>query len=183
MLNGDGMRVILWVSGCDHRCKGCQNPKTWDYKSGFEFTEEIQEEILQELAKEHIQGITFSGGDPLNFHNTGDTLCFIDRIRKEFDNKDVWLYTGYDIEMIPDMILSMIDVIVDGKFDESKAEENYKWAGSTNQRVIDLRAMRQLFDKETIKKYGYAKLYKIATGECRIFVDKNHDWRERCKRK
>ena len=114
MLNGDGLRVVLWVAGCSHGCKGCQNPITWDPKGGLEFDETAKEEIYEQMGKSYVAGITFSGGDPL--------------------------YTGYLWEEIQDLeILSYLDVVVDGKFILEQRDVSLKWKGSTNQRVIDVK--------------------------------------------
>ena len=143
MLNGDGLRVVLWVSGCSNQCKGCQNPQTWDYKSGQLFTIEDEKRLYQELDKEYISGITFSGGDPLHPLNRDKIYDLIKSIRKIFgDTKTIWLYTGYDFEEIMCLpLVWMCDVIVDGKFIEELKDVNYPWAGSTNQRVIHIKKL------------------------------------------
>ena len=151
MRNGDGLRVVLFVSGCDHYCDECQNPQTWDSQSGIVFDASAKDEIFTELCKDHIAGITFSGGDPLNEHNLNDVLELIYDIRNKFeDTKTIWIYSGYsfdeimgqlnksDINKKRSEILSLCDVMVDGEFDKDKADVNYHWAGSTNQRVINI---------------------------------------------
>lgn len=189
MLNGEGLRVVLWISGCSHRCRGCQNPQTWDCKSGVQFDESAKKEILDELSKDYISGITFTGGDPLYSQNLKDVLDLIidlrskypisrkidtiyrendnfkyniliknsDEIRLSYPEKTIWLYTGYTWEQIMypvvtddfnperDKLLKMrrdivkqCDVLVDGRYEEDKRDVTYHWAGSTNQRVIDI---------------------------------------------
>lgn len=151
MRNGDGLRVVLFVSGCDHYCIECQNPQTWDSQSGIEFDASAKEEIFTELRKNHISGLTFSGGDPLNEHNLDDVMKLIIDVRNEFeDGKTIWLYSGYNFDDIIGSkdksevskkraeIISMCDVMVDGEFEKDKADINYHWAGSTNQRVINI---------------------------------------------
>ena len=139
MLNGDGLRVVLWVAGCEHHCKGCQNPITWDPEGGIEFDENAMNEIFRELEKPHISGITFSGGDPLHPNNRNQVL-HLATIAKNLYGKTVWLYTGYDWEQIHRMPgIENIDVIVDGKFKQDLADTSYPWAGSTNQRIIDVK--------------------------------------------
>ena len=108
MLNGDGLRTVLWVAGCDHGCKGCQNPVTWDPNSGLEFDEAAKEEIFEQLNQSYIAGVTFSGGDPL-----WESIVEMD-------------------------ILQYVDVLVDGEFIEEKKDVSLKWKGSSNQRVIDV---------------------------------------------
>lgn len=140
MLNGDGLRVVLWVAGCEHHCKGCQNPITWDLTGGLLFTSNEVYEIEEQLKKDYISGITFSGGDPLHPQNRECILKFAEYIKKKFPNKTIWLYTGYDWEDINHIRgIENIDVIVDGKFVQSLVDINFQWAGSTNQRVIDVK--------------------------------------------
>ena len=143
MLNGDGLRVVLWVSGCENKCKGCQNPQTWDVHSGRRYTYEDQTKLYQELEKKHISGLTLSGGDPLHPENRETIAELIRRVRSRFgDTKTIWLYTGYkfeDIMCLP--LVWMCDVIVDGKFIEELKDVNYPWAGSTNQRVIHIKKL------------------------------------------
>lgn len=149
MLNGDGIRVVLWVSGCNHYCKGCQNPVTWNPEDGKEFGEEEFEEIAAELSKSYVAGITLSGGDPLHPDNSDSIFNLIKKIKARFPDKTVWIYTGYTWEEIKEdeqmmQLVELADVLVDGEFVEDLADKKYHWAGSTNQRVIDV--------KETIKK-------------------------------
>lgn len=144
MLNGDGLRVVLWVSGCENKCKGCQNPQTWSLDSGKEFSAENEIDLYLELDKPHIAGITFSGGDPLHLENRKEISRLIRNIKSWFPSKTIWLYTGYRFEEI--MCLPFIwlcDVIVDGKFIEELKDVNYPWAGSTNQRVIHIDKLKQ----------------------------------------
>lgn len=147
MLNGDGLRVVLWISGCSHNCYGCQNHETWDYKSGIPFDELAKQELFEQLDKNYISGITFSGGDPLNFHNAVEVLQLCVEIKEKFPSKTIWLYTGYQFEEIADMFLDAIDVLVEGRFEKDKEDINYPWAGSTNQRVINLKNLRKLEPK------------------------------------
>lgn len=143
MNNGDGLRVVLWVAGCDHHCKGCQNPVTWNPEDGLEFGIRARKEIYKELSKKHISGITFSGGDPLFGTNKGTVFCLCKDIKEKFKKKTIWLYTGYTWEEILEnklmmQVIKYVDVLVDGKFREDLMDVNFPWAGSTNQRVIDV---------------------------------------------
>ena len=143
MLNGDGLRVVLWVSGCSHHCPECQNPITWNCNIGLEFNHEAEKEIFDELEKDYISGITLSGGDPLHKSNIKDIFELCKKIKDRYNNKTIWLYTGYTWEQIMDdqdrkNIISLCDVLVDGRFEKDKADINYHWAGSTNQRVINV---------------------------------------------
>lgn len=139
MLNGDGLRVVLWVSGCEHHCYNCQNPITWNPYDGLEFDEVALDEIKEQLEKDYIDGITFSGGDPLHPNNRTEIFMLAGYLKSKYPNKTIWLYTGYEWEDICDLSgLVNIDVLVDGKFVEESKDVNYHWAGSTNQRVIDV---------------------------------------------
>lgn len=149
MLNGDGLRVVLWVSGCNHHCKGCHNPQTWNLYSGREFTCVDMIELLAEINKEYISGLTISGGDPLHPDNweTVRDICVV--VKNDFPEKTIWIYTGYKWEEVVEYPYfkfhsRYIDVIVDGEFVEELKDSNYPWAGSTNQRVIDVKkSLRQ----------------------------------------
>ncbi|MCR4923959.1 MAG: anaerobic ribonucleoside-triphosphate reductase activating protein [Lachnospiraceae bacterium] len=140
MLNGDGLRVVLWVSGCDHCCKECQNPITWDPDGGLLFDEAAKKEIFDELDKDYISGITFSGGDPLHPANRLDVKNLIIEIRNKYPDKTVWLYTGFTWKEIKDSsITPLLDVIVDGEFEIDKRDPKLLWKGSGNQKVIDVK--------------------------------------------
>lgn len=140
MKNGDGLRVVLWVSGCGHRCPGCQNPVTWDPEDGLKFDQEAKAEIFQELEKEHISGITFSGGDPLYPANRDEIGRLIEEIAGSYPEKTIWLYTGYLWEEIRELpFIAKTDVIVDGRYEEALQDPRLHWKGSSNQRVIDVK--------------------------------------------
>lgn len=139
MLNGDGLRVVLWVAGCSHGCKECQNPITWDPNGGIPFTEENKQEIFHELDQDYIDGITFSGGDPLHEANYQEVKALAKEIRQKYPKKTIWLYTGYEWDEISGWsIMKYIDVLVDGKYDRNKRDLKLQWRGSSNQRVIDV---------------------------------------------
>ncbi|OUQ59916.1 anaerobic ribonucleoside-triphosphate reductase activating protein [Tyzzerella sp. An114] len=140
MLNGEGLRVVLWVSGCTHHCKDCHNPITWDIDSGVDFDENAKAEIFEQLDKDYINGITLSGGDPLHPCNIWDIGNFVEEIKSKYPNKTIWLYTGFlweEVRRLP--FMQYIDVLVDGKFILELKNVKYHWAGSTNQRVIDVK--------------------------------------------
>lgn len=138
MNNGDGLRVVLWVAGCEHHCKGCQNPCTWDKDSGVPFSEDAKKELYNQLEKAYISGITFSGGDPLATYNRDEVITLMKEIRENFPNKTIWCYSGYTIEELKDAgcNLNYIDVLVDGRYVEELRDVTYHWAGSTNQRIL-----------------------------------------------
>lgn len=148
MVNGDGLRVVLWTSGCSHHCPECHNPQTWDANSGILFDDSAKKEIFDELQKDYCSGITLSGGDPLNEANIDEIFLLVSDIKKNFPNKTIWLYSGYCFEDIfledsPEMaarreILKRCDVFVDGPFVDKLKDNQYHWAGSSNQRVINI---------------------------------------------
>ena len=155
--NGDGLRIVLWVAGCEHHCTNCQNQQTWSPQSGIPFDENAMSEILNELKKDYISGITFSGGDPLHPKNAQNVLKIVDEIRVSYPTKNIWLYTGYTWEEImypvvtddfnPERdetlnarreVISMCDVLVDGRYIDELRDVSLHWCGSSNQRVINV---------------------------------------------
>lgn len=144
MLNGDGLRVVLWTAGCSHGCKECHNPITWDPEGGLAFDEDTKKEIFGELDKDYISGITFSGGDPLHMSNREKVKDLAQEIKANYPNKTIWLYTGYLWEEIKDLeIVGSLDVVVDGKFEIDNKNSQLHWKGSSNQRVIDVKKTRE----------------------------------------
>lgn len=145
MLNGDGLRVVLWVSGCSHCCKGCQNPITWDVNGGVLFDDAAKQEIFEQLDKPYISGITFSGGDPLHSANRMDVRALMAEIREKYPEKTIWLYTGDVWENVMHYpMMRYVDVLVDGEFMIEKRDVKLMWKGSSNQRVIDVQmSLRQ----------------------------------------
>ena len=139
MLNGDGLRVVLWVAGCSHCCKECQNPITWDPDGGLLFDEDAKQEIFEQLDKSYISGITFSGGDPLFPGNRLDVRTLMEEIKQKYPNKTIWMYTGDSWENIFDYpMMQYVDVCVDGEFHIDELDTKLLWKGSKNQRVIDV---------------------------------------------
>ena len=158
MNNGDGLRVVLWLSGCSHHCFNCQNPQTWDVNSGIPFDESAKEELFSELDKDYISGLTLSGGDPLHEANLDDVLELVNEIRLLFPNKSIWIYSGYQwSEIFNDgvyltkncygwkrrEIVRQCTVMVDGRYIDSQRNPSKKWAGSNNQHVIDIQQSLQ----------------------------------------
>ena len=139
MLNGDGLRVVLWFAGCAHHCKTCQNPITWDPEGGLPFDESARQEIFEELEKDYISGITFSGGDPLYVGTREGLFELIQEIRGRYPRKTIWLYTGYLWEEIRHLeLIPYLDVVVDGRYIEAQRDSLLPWRGSRNQKVIDV---------------------------------------------
>ena len=156
MNNGDGLRVVLWLSGCSHHCYNCQNPQTWDANSGIPFDESAKKELFRELDKDYISGLTLTGGDPLFESNLDGVLDLVNEIRLSFPNKSIWIYSGYqwknimkyeygakyinnfNIDALRQCIVSKCDVLVDGRYIDSQRDITLKWRGSKNQRVLDI---------------------------------------------
>ena len=144
MLNGDGLRVVLWVAGGGHACPGCHNPITWDENGGLPFDEAAKEEIFTELAKDYVSGVTFSGGDPLYPANREQVGALARDVHARFPEKTIWLYTGYRWEEISALpLMQYIDVLVDGKFIADLKDTKLHWKGSFNQRIIDVQKSLQ----------------------------------------
>ncbi len=150
-LNGEGVRVVLWVSGCSHYCQGCQNSQTWNPLSGIPFDDNAKHELFMELSRPYITGITFSGGDPLNKANIRTILALAKEIKQKFPKKTIWVYSGYTLSEIinadendEDMklrleLLRISDVFCDGKFMQDLYDSTLHWVGSSNQNVIYLK--------------------------------------------
>lgn len=135
--NGTGIRCVLFVSGCEHHCNGCQNKDSWDYHAGKPFTKKELDYILNYLDNNLVDGITFSGGDPLAPKNRDTVFSIIKAIRNKFGNsKSIWVYTGYKYEELDN--LNGIDVLVDGEYDETKRDVTLAFRGSSNQRIIEV---------------------------------------------
>ena len=139
MLNGDGLRAVLWVAGCTHKCKGCHNPVTWDIEGGIPFDEAAKEELFEAIKPDYISGVTFSGGDPLHPANHVEVAVLAKEIKETFPNKTIWLYTGFCWDEIKTLdVVKHCDVIVDGPFVQEEFDGKLHWKGSKNQRVIDV---------------------------------------------
>ena len=148
--DGLGCRTTLFVSGCTNHCKNCFQPETWDFLFGKPYTEETENQLMEYLADENIQGLTLLGGEPFEPENQRVLVTLLRRVRKELPEKDIWSYTGfvYDKDLlegqrkhceVTDEMLSMLDVLVDGPFIEEKKNIMLKFRGSENQRVIDMK--------------------------------------------
>ena len=142
--NGIGIGCVLWVSGCTCFCKKCHNQSTWDFNAGQPFTEDTMQEILLTLTKPYLSRFTLSGGHPLDPQNASEVLKIVKRVKMVFPNKDIWIYSGYEWEnIIKDKtlreILKYTDVLVDGAYIDELRDISLPWAGSKNQRVIDIK--------------------------------------------
>ncbi len=153
--NGAGVRVSLFVSGCTHHCKGCFNSEAWSFDYGKPFTMKTEEELLEALSKSFIKGLTLLGGEPMEPENQRVLLPFVKRVKELYPEKDIWCYTGYDYEKdllqesrarceCTTELLSYIDILVDGEFVEEYKDISLQFRGSSNQRIIDVKASRNI---------------------------------------
>jgi anaerobic ribonucleoside-triphosphate reductase activating protein len=150
--NGPGCRISLFVSGCEHRCKNCFNPETWNFDHGREFTEDTLTSILKLAEPDYISGLSILGGEPCHPRNLPEVLKLVREFKEVHPYKTVWLWTGYLIEdVFEDLVDSEIDVVVDGRFVEELKDLRLRFRGSSNQRIINL--------KETIRT-GNITLYE-----------------------
>ena len=139
--NGTGVRVSLFVSGCRNHCKGCFNKETWDFNYGEEFTSDTVNEILKLLEPTYIKGLSILGGDPFEPENIKTVLDLCRKVKKRYPLKDIWVYTGYFYEEFnKHPIMNSIDVLVDGQFIEELKDISLRFRGSSNQRIIDVKA-------------------------------------------
>lgn len=152
--NGIGVRVSLFVSGCTNHCEGCFQPETWDFNYGNDFTEETENQILEMLAPDYICGLTVLGGEPFEPENQRVLVDFLRKVRRKYPEKSIWCFTGFTLEMletegthchceVTEEMLSLIDVLVDGRFDKNKKNISLRFRGSENQRLIDLNLTRE----------------------------------------
>lgn len=136
VLNGEGLRVTLFVMGCAHACPGCYNPSTWNRLDGLPFTDQVRDEIL-DLCEYH-DGLSLTGGDPLLPANREAIADLCRRFKLRYPDKDIWLWTGYRHEDIADLpLLQDVDVLIDGRYEQDQPN-TLPWRGSDNQRLIRL---------------------------------------------
>ena len=158
MLNGEGLRVVLWTSGCSHKCPGCHNAVTWNKDDGLIFDDTAKKEIFDELDYDWCSGLTLSGGDPLFPESREVIASLVKEVKEKYPNKTIWCYTGFIWEeLIPQMdkdnnlkdIINNIDVLLDGKFVLRLALEKLQYVGSSNQNIIDVKKSLEL-DKKVL---------------------------------
>lgn len=154
MLQGEGLRVALWVSGCEVRCKGCHNAGYWDKNFGIVFDGNAILEIYDQLSKPYIAGLSILGGNPTEDYNINDVCHLCSMVKRDFPDKTIWVWSGHVWEQIKNLpFLEFVDVLCDGEYIEALADVNYHWCGSTNQRVIDVQKSLEtgeviLYEKE-----------------------------------
>lgn len=152
--NGIGVRITLFVSGCTNHCKNCFQPQTWDFDFGEPFTEETEEKLLEMLKPDYINGLTLLGGEPMEPQNQRALVPFLKRVREAYPNKNIWCFTGFTYEVlktdgshprceVTDEMLSLIDVLVDGRYVDELKDLTLQFRGSSNQRLIDMVKTRE----------------------------------------
>lgn len=142
VVNGEGIRCTLFVSGCELACKGCHNPESWKLNAGVPYTKDFEDKILMDLSSPYIKGLSLSGGHPLHPKNFNTVLNLCKRVKSELPDKDIWLWTGLTLgELLSDDrkgIIKYLDRIVDGRYIESLKDDSLKWRGSSNQNIYNL---------------------------------------------
>ncbi|MBQ8751504.1 MAG: anaerobic ribonucleoside-triphosphate reductase activating protein [Clostridia bacterium] len=149
--NGIGVRVTLFVSGCTNRCEGCFQPQTWDFCYGQPFTADTEERLLELLKPSYIHGLTLLGGEPFEPDNQRTLLPFVRRVKARYPHKTVWAFSGFTFEEmttpgshprceVTDELLSLLDVLVDGRFVLAEKDITLRFRGSRNQRLLDMPA-------------------------------------------
>ncbi|MCE9678294.1 anaerobic ribonucleoside-triphosphate reductase-activating protein [Shewanella sp. AS1] len=143
VVNGPGTRATLFVSGCEHQCRGCYNQSTWSPDSGHRFDEALSEQIIRDLQDTRVKrrGLSLTGGDPLYPQNVAAVLALVKRVKAACPGKDIWLWTGYRLAELNEQqkqVLEYIDVLVDGKFEQALADPSLQFRGSSNQEIHHL---------------------------------------------
>ena len=150
--NGPGVRVSLFVTGCNHHCKNCFNREAWDFNYGDDFTQKQESEIIEDLKPDYITGLSLLGGEPFEKTNQEGLVPLIKKVKETYPNKEIWCYTGFtfDKQILGQMIeeehrettkemLDNIDYIVDGRFVDELKDPKLRFRGSSNQRIIDVK--------------------------------------------
>ena len=141
--NGNGIGVALFTQGCPYHCKNCFNPETWDFNKGTDWTKETENKIIELLKPEYITRLTILGGEPLIERNIEPLTALLKRVKVIYPDKQVWLYTGGDFEVLEGLyeeIFQYIDILIDGRYIDDLRDYKLKWRGSSNQRIIDVQA-------------------------------------------
>ena len=142
--DGPGVRVSIFMQGCQFHCKNCFNPETWDFNGGKEFNDEVIEKVLQLCKKDHIKGLSILGGEPMNPVNREVTTKLAKKFKENFPDKNLWMWTGFKYEDLKDEeVFKYVDVLVDGQYKDELHDPTLKWKGSANQRVIDIKKSRE----------------------------------------
>lgn len=147
IVDGDGVRVVIFFSGCNHHCKGCHNPETHDFNAGRLFSTELQKQIAEYVRETpFISGVTLSGGDPM--YSAESIIPFLKELKSLSPASTIWVYSGFTYEEIvadPSMreLLQMCDVLVDGPFILEQRDITLSYRGSRNQRIVDVQASQK----------------------------------------
>lgn len=145
LLDGLGWRTVLFVAGCDHHCKGCHNKHSWDPTAGKLFDDAAKERLFAAVAKDEVDGLTLSGGDPLFESNRAEITQLCREFKERFPKKNIWLYTGYLFEEVKDLeVMQYVDVVVDGPFILEQRDTTIPFRGSPNQRIINVKTGKEL---------------------------------------
>lgn len=158
--NGEGVGVSLFVQGCPFHCKNCFNSETWDFNGGKEWTEKTKNKFMELINRPYIKRVSFLGGECLADQNLDEVLKLVKQIRISYPEKSIWLYTGYNFDLLNSKyneykytpfaanadewltrweIISNVDILVDGEYIDEKRDITLKWCGSSNQRVINVK--------------------------------------------
>ena len=143
--NGPGVRVSVFMQGCDFHCKNCFNQETWNFDGGKEFTQDVIDKILNLCGENHIKGLSILGGEPMHPKNIEGTTELAKQFKEKYPNKNLWVWSGFsfDKDLKDKEVLKYVDVLVDGRYVEDLHDPTLKWRGSSNQRVIDVQKSLQ----------------------------------------
>ncbi len=138
--NGPGVRVSIFMQGCEFHCKNCFNPETWDFNGGKEFNKGTIDEVLNLCGENHIKGLSILGGEPMHPKNIEATTELAKAFKAKYPDKNIWVWSGFkfDEDLKDKEVLKYIDVLVDGRYSDELHNPTLKWKGSSNQRVIDV---------------------------------------------
>ena len=146
--NGPGVRVSVFMQGCEFHCKNCFNPETWSFENGKEFTQGTIDEVLNLCNQDYIKGLSILGGEPMHPKNIDGTTKLAKAFKEKYPNKNLWIWSGFkfDEDLKDKEVMKYVDVLVDGRYVDEMHNPNLKWRGSSNQRVIDVQ--KSLKDKK-----------------------------------
>lgn len=167
MVNGSGLRCVIWCAGCTHHCQNCHNPETWSPDTGTALGPWVYATLKSQLDRKEIRGVTFSGGEATYPASREEATAIMKWIKENYPNKDIWVYTGYVYEEIKDLeMMDYIDVLVDGPYIESlnPGPGKLKWRGSSNQRVLDMKKTRETGKAVWLNDFNGLPIYQNEEG-------------------